>query len=128
MNVAELQQRVAETARAAGSDPPFPQLDLQRVLPQLHLHCVVEPRPVWAPRTAYERVWARINGLVRRVAAHVVEPALAQQNESNAAVLAALEHLIAADAALRAAISVACMHSNEEQANTPNNRTCDPSQ
>lgn len=116
MNVDHLQQRVAETAQAAGSDPAFPQLALQRLMPHLRIHHVVEPRPAWAPRTAYERVWARINGMVRRVAAHAVEPAVAQQNESNAAVLAALEQMIEADAALRAAISVARMRSSQREA------------
>lgn len=126
MDVDQLQQRIAETAQAAGVDPVFPQLELQRMLPHLRGHHVVEPRPAWAPRTAYERVWARINGVVRRVAAHAVEPAVAQQNEGNAAVLAALEQLIEADAALRAAVSVARMSNSEQQANTSTDRTYDP--
>ena len=116
MNVAQAQQRIEEIAQAAGPEPLFPQLDLQRMLPHLRIHHVVEPRPAWAPRTAYERMWARINGLVRRVAAHAVEPAVAQQNDSNAAVLAALEQLIAADAALRAAVSIARMRGSEQEA------------
>jgi hypothetical protein len=116
MNVAESQQRVDEAAQAAGPEPLFPQLDLQRLLPVLRMQHVVEPRPPWAPRTAYERVWARINGVVRRVAAHAVEPAVAQQNESNAAVLAALEQMIEADAALRAAVSVARMRGSQREA------------
>lgn len=127
MNVDHLQQRIDDAAQAAGPEPLFPQLDLQRVLPHLRLHHLVEPRPAWAPRTAYERMWARINGLVRRGVAHAVEPAVAQQNEGNAAVLVALEQLIEADAALRAAVSVARMRNSEQQAITSNKRSHDPS-
>ena len=116
MNVAQAQQRIDEAAQVAGPEPLFAQLDLQRLLPHLRLHYVVEPRPAWAPRTARERVWARINSVVRRVAAHAVEPAVAQQNESNVAVLAALEQMIEADAALRAAVSVARMPGGQQEA------------
>jgi hypothetical protein len=116
MNVDELQRRVDQAAQVAGPEPLFPHLDLQHMVPHLRLHQVVEPRPAWAPRTAYERVWARINAVVRRIAAHAVEPAVMQQNESNAALLAVLEQMIAADAALCAAVSVARMRGSQGEA------------
>ena len=117
MNVDELQRRVDETAQTAGPEPAFPHLDLQRLLPHLRLQHVVEPRPAWAPRTAYERLWARINAVVRRGAAHAVEPVVAQQNEWNAVTLAALEQMIEADASVRAAVSVARMPGKREAGN-----------
>lgn len=116
MNVNQAQQRIEQAAQAAGSEPAFPLLDLQRLLPHLRLHHTVEPRPVWAPRTAYERVWARINAVVRRGAAHAVEPAVMQQNEWNTATLAALEQMIATTASVRAAVDVARMHNRDQQA------------
>jgi hypothetical protein len=82
----------------------MPQLTLQQLLPVLREQQSVEPRPALIGRTRYERLWARINRVVRRVAAHAVEPAVAQQNEFNAATQVALEGLIEADAALRAAV------------------------
>ncbi len=106
LRVSDLQRRIEAAAQAAGSEPTFPQLELHQLLPHLRLQHTVEPRPAFAPRTRYERVWARINTIVRRFAAHAIEPAVTQQNEFNAALLHALEQMIAADATLRAAISV----------------------
>jgi hypothetical protein len=106
MNVDDWQRRVDETAQAAGPEPAFPHLDLQRLLPHLRLRHIVEPRPAWAPRTAYERLWAQVNAVIRRGAAHAVEPVVTQQNEWNAAVLQALEQMIEANTGVRAAVSV----------------------
>ncbi|HEY0737596.1 MAG TPA: hypothetical protein VGD69_21940 [Herpetosiphonaceae bacterium] len=104
IEVDELQRQIDEAAEHAGAEPDFPQLELQRLLPVLREQHVVEPRPPLIGRTAYERVWAQINQIVRRLAAHAVEPAVAQQNEFNRATLDLLEGLIAADAALRGAV------------------------
>ena len=117
MNVDEWQHRVDQTAQAAGPEPTFPHLDLQRLLPRLRLQHSVEPRPAWTPRTAYERLWARVNTVIRRWAAHAVEPVVTQQNEWNATVLQALEHMIEADAGVRAAVSIARMRHNEKPHN-----------
>lgn len=106
MNVDQLQRRVDAAADAAGPEPLFPQLELQHLLPHLRLHHRVEPRPAFVPSSPYERVWAHINTLVRRIAAHAVEPVVAQQNEYNAALLDALEEMVAQQAALRARISI----------------------
>lgn len=95
---------LTERAAQAGPEPRLPQLEIQRMLPLLHERQRVEPRPPLIGRTRYERLWARINRVVRRVAAHAVEPAVTQQNEFNAATQVALEGLIEADAALRAAV------------------------
>jgi hypothetical protein len=103
-NVDQLMREVAQAAAHAGPEPPFPQLALQRLLPELRERHVVEPRPPLIGRTRYERLWVRINTFVRRFAAHAVEPAVAQQNEFNTALLHTLEELIAADAAIRGTI------------------------
>lgn len=107
LQVDELQRQIDETADRAGAEPEFPQLELQRLLPLLREQHLVEPRPRLIGRTTYERVWVQINQVVRRFAAHTVEPAVAQQNEFNRATLDLVEGLIAADAALRGAV-VAC--------------------
>ncbi len=120
MNVDEWQRHVDQAAQAAGPEPAFPHLALQRLLPHLRLQHTVEPRPGWAPRTAYERLWARINAIIRRGAAHAVEPAVTQQNEWNAAVLQAVEQMIEADARVRAAVNIARMTGSEKQADTSN--------
>lgn len=104
INVSRIMQMLTERAAQAGPEPPLPQLEIQRMLPLLHEQQRVEPRPPLIGRTRYERLWARINRVVRRVAAHAVEPAVTQQNEFNAATQVALEGLIEADAALRAAV------------------------
>jgi hypothetical protein len=104
IQVEELQRQIDAAAAQAGAEPEFPQLELQRLLPILREQHTVEPRPPLIGRTAYERLWVRINQLVRRFAAHAVEPAVAQQNEFNRATLELLEDLIAADAALRGAV------------------------
>lgn len=104
IQVDELQQQIDAAAEEAGAEPVFPQLELQRLLPILREQHVVEPRPLLIGRTTYERVWVRINQVVRRFAAHAVEPAVTQQNEFNRATLELLEGLIAADAALRGAV------------------------
>jgi len=104
IQVDELQQQIDATAEQTGVEPAFPQLELQRLLPVLREQHVVEPRPPLIGRTTYERVWVRINQVVRRFAAHAVEPAVTQQNEFNRATLELLEGLIAADAALRGAV------------------------
>lgn len=104
IQVDELQRQIDATAEQAGAEPEFPQLELQRLLPVLREQHVVEPRPPLIGRTTYERVWVQINQLVRRFAAHAVEPAVTQQNEFNRATLDLLEGLIAADAALRGAV------------------------
>ncbi|HEY0604521.1 MAG TPA: hypothetical protein VGD58_16495 [Herpetosiphonaceae bacterium] len=104
IEVDELQRQIDEAAEHAGAEPGFPQLELQRLLPVLREQHVVEPRPPLIGRTTYERVWVQINQIVRRFAAHAVEPAVAQQNEFNRATLDLLEGLIAADAALRGAV------------------------
>lgn len=104
IQVDELQRQIDEAAEHAGAEPEFPQLELQRLLPVLREQHVVEPRPPLIGRTTYERVWVQINQIVRRFAAHAVEPAVAQQNEFNRATLDLLEGLIAADAALRGVV------------------------
>ena len=104
LNVDQIMQTIAVRATEAGPEPPLPQLALQQLLPSLREQQAVEPRPALIGRTRYERLWARINRVVRRVAAHAVEPAVTQQNEFNAATQVALEGLIEADAALRAAV------------------------
>lgn len=108
IQVDELQRQIDEAAACpqddAGAEPSFPQLELQRLLPVLREQHMVEPQPPLIGRTAYERVWVRINQIVRRFAAHAVEPAVTQQNEFNRATLELLEGLIAADAALRGAV------------------------
>jgi hypothetical protein len=104
LRVDELQREIDAAAAQAGPEPAFPQLELQRLLPILREHHVVEPRPPLIGRTAYERLWVRINQVIRRFAAHAVEPAVAQQNEFNHALLDTLEGLIQADAALRGAV------------------------
>lgn len=106
LRVSELQRRIEAAAQAAGPEPAFPQLELQQLLPHLRLRYAVNPRPAFVPRTRYERLWTWINTIVRRFAAHAVEPAVTQQNEFNAALLHTLEQMITADAALRAAISI----------------------
>lgn len=106
IKVDDLMREVAARAAAAGPEPMFPQLALGQLQPELCEHAEVESRPILLGRTRYERLWARINRLVRRVAAHAVEPAVTQQNEWNAATLAALDGLIAADATLRASIAI----------------------
>ncbi len=123
MNVDEWQRRVDQAAQAAGPEPAFPHLALQRLLPHLRLQHIVEPRPPWAPRTAYERLWTRINAIIRRGAAHAVEPAVTQQNEWNAAVFAAVEQIIEADDRVRAAVSVARMNSSDKQPDTSNSQS-----
>lgn len=104
IRVDDLQQQIEKAAAHAEAEPEFPQLELQRLLPVLREQHTVEPRPPLIGRTAYERVWVRINQVVRRFAAHAVEPAVAQQNEFNRATLDLLQGLIAADAALRGAV------------------------
>jgi hypothetical protein len=104
IDVDNLMGEIDAAALLAGPEPAFPQLELQQVLPELREYHAVEPRPPLIGRTRYERLWVRINGVLRRGAAHAVEPAVAQQNESNAALLAALEELVRSDAALRAAV------------------------
>ena len=104
IQVDELQRQIDAAAEHAGNEPAFPQLELQRLLPVLREQHVVEPRPPLIGRTTYERVWVKINQVVRRFAAHAVEPAVTQQNEFNRATLELLEGLIAADAALRGAV------------------------
>lgn len=103
LDVEQIMQTVAARAAAAGPEPALPQLALQQLLPVLREQQRVEPRPPLIGRTRYERLWARINRVVRRVAAHAVEPVITQQNEFNAATEAALEDLLRVDAALRAA-------------------------
>lgn len=99
-----LMRSIEARAAQAGPEPSFPQLQLQQLLPELRERRRVEPRPLLIGRTAYERLWVRINRLLRRVSAHAVEPAVTQQNEFNVAAEAALEALIETDAALRAAV------------------------
>jgi hypothetical protein len=101
IQVDELQRQIDTAAAQAGPEPAFPQLELQRLLPVLREHHAVEPRPPLIGRTAYERLWVRINQVVRRFAAHAVEPAVTQQNEFNHALLDTIESMIEADAALR---------------------------
>jgi hypothetical protein len=104
VQVDELQREIDAAAAEAGPEPAFPQLELQRLLPLLREYHTVEPRPPLIGRTAYERLWVRINQVLRRFAAHAVEPVVAQQNEFNRALLDTLERLIEADAALRGAV------------------------
>ncbi len=95
----------AAVGAGAGAEPSFPHLALQGLLPELREYHVVEPRPPLIGRTRYERLWVRINQLLRRVAAHAVEPAVAQQNEFNSVLRDSLEQLVQSDAALRASVS-----------------------
>ncbi len=119
ISVTELQREIDEVAAQAGPEPALPQLELQQLLPILREHHTIEPRPPLIGRTAYERLWVRINRVVRRIAAHAVEPAVAQQNEFNRALLDTLEGLIQADAALRGAViaeraALAARHKDEQ--------------
>lgn len=104
IHVDDLIREIDLLASEAGPEPPFPQLEVQQLMPTLREHAVVDPRPPLIGRTRYERLWMRINTIVRRVAAHAVEPAVAQQNEFNAALLDAIDGLTRADAALRAQV------------------------
>ena len=104
IDVDNLMREIDAAAAQAGSEPRFPALELQQLRPALREYHAVEPRPPLVGRTRYERLWVRINGLLRRVAAHAVEPAVAQQNEYNAALHEALDQLTRSDAALRAAV------------------------
>lgn len=104
MRVDELMREIEAAAAAAGPEPAFPQLDLQRLLPHLRADHQIQPRPPLVGRTRHERLWARINRVVRRVAAHAVEPVVAQQNEWNRVTLDAIESLARADDSLRAEI------------------------
>lgn len=105
ISVEKLMREIEGAAAQAGPEPEFPHLRLQQIMPILREQQRVEPRPVLIGRTPYERIWARINRVARRWAAHAVEPAVAQQNEFNAALHETLEELIEADAALRAAVT-----------------------
>jgi hypothetical protein len=105
IHVDNLMREIEEAAAHGGPEPPFPQLAMQQLLPALREYHAVEPRPPLIGRTRYERLWVRINQLLRRVASHAVEPAVTQQNESNTAVLDALEQLLRADAGLRSAVA-----------------------
>jgi hypothetical protein len=116
IRVDELQQEIETAASQAGPEPAFPQLELQRLVPALREYHAVEPRPPLIGRTSYERLWVRINQVLRRFAAHAVEPAVAQQNEFNRALLDTLERLIEADAALRGAV-IACRTEHADMRN-----------
>lgn len=104
INVHEIMREIEARAAEAGREPEFPQLQIEQLRPVLHEHRMVEPRPLLIGRTRYERVWVGINTLLRRVAAHAVEPAVAQQNEFNAALHDSLALLIDSDAKVRAAV------------------------
>lgn len=93
-----------DSQAAARVEPDFPQQRLQETLPELHDRVRVEPRPLLIGRTAYERLWVRINTRLRRIAAHAVEPVVHQQNEWNTVSADALDRLINADAAIRDAV------------------------
>lgn len=104
VHVDDLMREIEATAAQAGAEPRFPQLELEQLLPTLREQHLVQPRPPLIGHTRYERLWVRINKLVRRFAAHAVEPAVAQQNEFNATLQTTLEDLITANARLRAAV------------------------
>jgi hypothetical protein len=106
LHVDNLIREVNAAAENAGPEPVFPHLVLQQLVPLLREHHHVEPRPPLIGRTRYERLWVHINQILRRVAAHAVEPAVAQQNEFNTALLDALEQCMRADAELRASVVI----------------------
>lgn len=105
-SVDQIMREIEAQAAQAGPEPIFGQLALQQLQPMLREYAHVEPRPPLIGRTRYERLWVRINTIVRRFAAHAIEPAVAQQNEWNTATLDAIDLLIRSDAALRASIDV----------------------
>ncbi len=118
--VDDLMREIEAVAARAGAEPYFPHLALQAQLPALREYHVVEPRPPLIGRTRYERLWVRINQLLRRIAAHAVEPAVGQQNEFNAVLRDSLEQLVHSDVALRAAIAAlrAEQHAVEQDASS----------
>ncbi|WP_026370176.1 hypothetical protein [Kallotenue papyrolyticum] len=107
MNVDDLMREIEAAAAAAGPEPVLPHLELSRLMPQLAADRRVEPRPPLVGRSAYERLWARINRLIRRVAAHGVEPVVHQQNAWNQAAVEAIAALAQAAAMLRGAVVAA---------------------
>jgi hypothetical protein len=104
IHVDDLMREVDAAAEESGAEPAFPHLALQQLVPVLREHHHVEPRPPLIGRTRYERLWVHINQILRRVAAHAVEPAVAQQNEFNTALLDSLDQFMRADAELRASV------------------------
>lgn len=104
IHVDDLMREVDAAAVGAGAEPTFPHLALQQLVPVLREYHHVEPRPPLIGRTRYERLWVHINQIVRRIAAHAVEPAVAQQNEFNTALVDTLEQCMRADAELRASV------------------------
>ncbi len=103
--VTEIQAEIERRARLAGTEPPFYQLDLRRLVPVLVEAVRVESSPPLLGRNLYERLWVMINRAIRRVTRHGVEPAVAVQNEVNARVKRVLDRLIAGDAALHAEVA-----------------------
>lgn len=102
-----VEQLMSKVHAAATDDPPepsFPLLKLDQMQPTLRETSVVIGRPPLIGRTPYERVWAVINRLLRRAAVHAVEPAVAQQNEWNAAVHATITDLARTQSALQAEV------------------------
>ncbi len=102
LGAAALMAEVAAEAAAAPVAAPFPLLALAAEAPALREASVVVASPPLIGRTAYERLWAVINRLLRRAASPAIAPAVAQQNEWNAAVLDAVGELAALAAALEA--------------------------
>ncbi len=105
LDVAALQHAIEQQAGAAGPEPPLHQLQLMRMEPILDEAVRVEPNPRLIGRSFYERTWVVINRALRRIARHGVEPAVAAQNDFNAALKRSLDRLIAGDAALQAEIT-----------------------
>lgn len=107
MNVDELMREIETAAAAAGPEPVLPHLELSRLLPQLAANQRVEPRPPLLGYSAYERFWAGINRVIRRIAAHGVEPVVHQQNAWNQATVEAISALAQAASMLRGAVVAA---------------------
>ena len=104
VDVEALQNAVERVVTDVGAEPPFLQLRLRQLRPVLAQSVHVERNPPLIGRTAYEKVWVVINRVVRRVAGLTVGPVVDRQNDGNARMRRSIEHLIASDATLHAAI------------------------
>ena len=104
VEIEELQNAIERAVADAGPEPPFLQLRLRQLRPVLAQSVHVERNPPLIGRTAYEKLWVVINRVVRRVAGLAVGPVVERQNEGNARMRRSIEHLMATDATLHAAI------------------------
>ena len=93
------------SVRTGPAEPAFPLLLLSELMPTLRERRQVIASPLLIGRTAYERLWAIINRVLRRASSSAVAPVVAQQNEWNAAAEDTLMELAAEAADLQAEIS-----------------------